>query len=159
GGTLFLVKFRGRTYALTCSHVFADFRHGSLFITQEKQAKKGSKPAPIKTFCYPSSPRDDAVGTDLGDICIIEFENDLPPDFFAGSEYVIEDKTVITSKAGHILHVPGVLKEKTRIVPPDITIGYCRLEFRDAGTTSSDPTLRHATAQFWQPEFASVTGI
>jgi hypothetical protein len=72
GGTSFIVKYRGRTYALTCHHVFGDFRHGSLFITQEKNAKKGSKPAPVKTFCYPSSPRDEAVGSDLTDICVIE---------------------------------------------------------------------------------------
>ena len=66
GGTLFLVKYLGRSYALTCYHVFQDFRHGSLFITQEKNAKKGSKPAPVKTFCYPSSPKDDAVGYGMG---------------------------------------------------------------------------------------------
>jgi hypothetical protein len=64
GGTLFLVSFRGKTYGLTCRHVFQDFALEQLFIAQEKQARKGSKPAPIKGICYPSAPVDGAVGTD-----------------------------------------------------------------------------------------------
>ena len=47
GGTLFLVVFSGRVYALTCYHVFKDFPRGTLFITDEKFAKKGSKPAHV----------------------------------------------------------------------------------------------------------------
>jgi hypothetical protein len=57
-----------------------------------------------------------------------------------------------------VLQVAGVLKEKTHIVPPDIIIGYCRLDFFDNGATS-DPFLRHAIAEFLNPEFESVTGI
>jgi len=51
------------------------------------------------------------------------------------------------------------LKQKTSIVPPDINIGYCRLEFRDAGPSRSDPFLRRAEAQFDKPAFTSVMGI
>ncbi|MCK9920064.1 hypothetical protein MXD81_64145, partial [Microbacteriaceae bacterium K1510] len=54
--------------------------------------------------------------------------------------------------------VCGALKEKSRIDPPDITIGYSRLEFGDAGATS-DPFLRLAHAQFLKPEFTTVAGI
>src|SRR6266404_1121566 len=46
GGTLFLVAFRGRVFGLTCRHVIGDFEPGKLFITQQKYATKGSKPAP-----------------------------------------------------------------------------------------------------------------
>src|SRR5665213_3137249 len=158
GGSLFLVRYRERVYGLTCKHVFQDFEHGKLFVVDERQAQKGSKPAPVKTICYPSSPREGAAGTDIDDVCVIEFNDDLPPEFFKGSEYVIDEQSVATSEPGHALHVAGVLKEKTHIDPPDIRIGYCRLEFRDAGS-SSDPFLRHAIAQFMNPEFASVTGI
>jgi len=56
--------------------------------------------------------------------------------------YFIEERTVATSQPGHVLCVAGVLKQKTSIVPPDINIGYCRLEFRDAGPSRSDPFLR-----------------
>jgi hypothetical protein len=72
--------------------------------------------------------------------------------------YVVDDKTAATGQPGHKLVVAGVLKEKTLIVSPDITIGYCLLEFRDAGNPSSDPVLRKATAEFRNPEFGSITG-
>jgi hypothetical protein len=115
-------------------------------------------PAPIKGVAYASSPRDAAVGTDLTDMCVIEFAGDMPSAFFVGA-YIVDDKTVATSQAGHALLVAGVLKEKTVIVSPDITMGYCQLEFRDAGNLSSDPVLRHATAEFSNQEFGSITGI
>ncbi len=159
GGTAFVVKFRDRLYALTCGHVFGDFRHGALFITDEKHAKKGAKPAPITGLCFPSAPRGDAEATDVTDICVIEFDAEIAPDFFKGSEFVINESSVATAAPGHELLVAGVLKEKTRIDPPDITIGYCRLQLRDAGVVSSDPTLRLAVALFAEPAFSSITGI
>jgi hypothetical protein len=163
GGTLFVVSFRDKLYAVTCGHVFKDFPHGMLFITQEKFAKKGSMPAHVTGICYPSSPVDGLEGTDIGDICVMEFSDDTRPDFFKGSAYVVDETTVATSKYGDELFVAGVLKEKTTIIPPDISIGYCRLSFRDCGPTS-DPILRRAFAVFGEAlfgtlEFTSITGI
>jgi hypothetical protein len=158
GGTLFLVSFRGRVYGVTCAHVFGDFLHGRLFVTQERRAKKGSMPGNVIGLAYPSSPRDGAVGTDVTDLCLIQFSKDTSPDFFA-SPYVIDERTVATSHLGDVLFVAGVLKDKTSILPPDIHIGYCRLEFQDAGPSGSDPFLRRAVAQFDNPAFTSVTGI
>jgi hypothetical protein len=158
GGTLFLVTFRGRVYGVTCAHVFGDFPHGRLFVTQEKQAKKGSKPGHITGLAYPSAPKDAAVDTDIIDLCLIQFSEDTSVDFFTGP-YVVDDRTIATSKPGHVLSVAGVLKEKTLIDPPDIEIGYCRLDFRDVGPSKSDPFLRCANAQFNNPAFTSVTGI
>lgn len=163
GGTLFIVQFRGKYYALTCGHVFKDFPHSRLFITNEKYAQKGSMPPPVGGICYPSSPRDGAEGTDIDDVCMIEFTEDLPPDFFKDCAYIIDEKTIITASFGHELLVAGVLKEKTSIVPPNIIIGYCNLQLRDMGPTS-DPFLRRAFAVFAQVsfgcgEFERVTGI
>jgi hypothetical protein len=160
GGTLFLVRYRGRDYGVTCRHVFTGngFDPNRLFITQQKNAERRSMPAPIKGVVYPSSPRAAAVGTDLPDLCVIEFADDIQEGFFSGS-YIAEASTVGPSQVGHALLVAGVLKEKTTIVPPDITIGYCRLEFRDAGNSTADPVLREGRAEFWSPEFASITGI
>src|SRR5258708_10626837 len=47
GGTLFLVVYRGRVYGVTCAHVFGDFPHGKLFVTQKKLAQKGSMPGHV----------------------------------------------------------------------------------------------------------------
>lgn len=160
GGTLFLVRYSGRDYGVTCRHVFTGtgFDPNRLFITQEKHAKKGSMPAPIKQVAYASSPRDAAVDADILDVCVIEFADDMAPNFLTGT-YVIDHKTVATSQVSHRLLVAGVLKEKTMIDPPDITMGYCQLEFSDAGSPTSDPVLRHATAEFNRPEFTDIAGI
>jgi hypothetical protein len=77
---------------LTCKHVFGDFEPSKLFIMQEKYATKGSKPAPIIGHAFPSASTGEAVGTDVGDICAIEFADDIAPDFFRGSPYIIEEK-------------------------------------------------------------------
>jgi len=150
GGMVFVIEFRGRAYGLTCGHVFKDFEPGKLFVTDEKRAKKGSMPARIKTLCYPSSPIDAAEDTDITDLCVLEFADYVAPDFFKGSAYVIDEKTVTTSKIGHKLLAAGVLKEKSWIVPPDIVIGYCRLEFVDVGPYV-DPILRRGTAECNEP--------
>jgi hypothetical protein len=52
-----------------------------------------------------------------------------------------------------------VLKDKSHIIPPDIIMGYCRLQFRDGGASTIDPILRQAAAEFRSPEFDSITGI
>lgn len=159
GGTLFLIRFRDRLYGLTCAHVFQGFQKGSLFVTQDKWGKKGTPPAPIKGICYPSSPRDTAVGTDIIDMCAIEFSDDIVPDFFGDTPYILDSSTVATSQIGHELHVVGVLKDKSQIVSADIAMGFCRLQLRDAGAAKFDPVLRHATAVFAGPKFERVTGI
>lgn len=159
GGTLFLISFQGCSYALTCRHVFQDFPKGRLFITQEKQAQKGSKPAPVEGVVYPSSPRDGAVGTDIEDICLVEFAEDIPKDFFKGSEFVIDDGTVATAQEGHELFIPGVLKDKTVFDPPDIRMGYCQLRLRDVKPATSDPILRTAYGEFGNDEIGSVVGV
>jgi hypothetical protein len=159
GGTLFIVSFRGREYGLTSRHVFQDFEPGKLFITAEKHGQKGSMPAPITGLYYPTSPSDGAVDTDIIDICVIEFADDIAPDFFKGSAYIIDDETVGTSKPGHELQVVGVLKDKSSIVLPDISMGFCRLQLHDAGRSTSDPVLRQATAKFRDPSFDRITGI
>jgi hypothetical protein len=158
GGTMFIVSFRGRVYGLTCRHVFGDFEYGRLVVTNEKHPQKGSKPARVKAVCYPSSPRDGAVGTDIIDICVIEFVSDVTPEFFGNSAYMIDDCTIARGQVGHKLLVAGVLKEKTLICSPDIYIGYCQLEFVDVGISAADPILRTAGAEFPAPSFSTIVG-
>ena len=107
----------------------------------------------------PSSAGGAAIGGDIVDICAIEFADDIAPDFFSDKPYIINDQTVGTSSNGHELHIVGVLKGKTEIIPPNIKIGFCRLEFHDVGVLTSDPVMRQAEARFMNPAFDSVTGI
>lgn len=166
GGTLFLVRYKGRIYGITARHVFTGrgFEPNRLFVTREKFAKKGTLPAPIEGIYYPSSPHGAAEGTDIVDLCLIEFNADMAPDFFAGSPYDTDTAPVQSSTGGHSLAVYGVLKEKTTIIhtagePGDIIIGYCQLEYVDTTLTTPDPILREAKAEFQAPAFNSITGI
>ena len=166
GGTLFLVRFKGRIYGITARHVFTGngFEPNRLFVTRDKFAKKGTPPAPIKGIYYPSSPHGAAEGTDIIDLCLIDFSEDIAPDFFIGSPYDMDTRPVERSVAGHLLAVYGVLKEKTTIIhadgkPGDIVIGYCQLEYADTTLTTHDAILREARAEFLAPAFSSVTGI
>jgi hypothetical protein len=43
GGTLFVVSFKGMLFGITARHVFGEFPHEALLVTQEKHAKKGSR--------------------------------------------------------------------------------------------------------------------
>ena len=52
----------------------------------------------------------------------------------------------------------GAFKDKTRIDPPDVHVGYGCLELSDVGGTS-DPFLQKGFAQYLNPEFSTVTGI
>ena len=51
-----------------------------------------------------------------------------------------------------------MLKEKTSIIPPNLSFGFCRLEFQDVGPYA-DPVLRQGIAKFASPAFSAVTGI
>ena len=159
GGTAFIISFRGKAYAVTCHHVFGDFDYHQLFITPGKFGNKGDKPAHIKGVFRPSSPRAGAIGTDICDLCVMEFTDDIDVNFFKGSAYVVEPDTIAQSRKGHRLKVAGALKDKSEIIPPDITVGFCVLEFVDAGTPVSDPFLRQGVAEIREPEFTRITGL
>jgi hypothetical protein len=94
----------------------------------------------------------------MDDICVIEFADDIAPDFFKGTEFVVDESSVATSKRGHQLFVAGVLKEKLQIDPPNIHLGLCRLTLNDAGVTT-DPILRRATAVYLDIEFEAILGM
>ena len=163
GGTAFVISFCGKNYGLTCKHVMNGFEPDKLVITADKSPLKGGKIASIKAVCYPNSPTGMAVDTDILDLCVIEFSNDVDADFFSGAYILEANTTACTSKYANNLSVAGVLKDKSKIeYEPDvgeIHAGFCFLEFSDTGTYSSDPTLRQAIAKFDQANFGEITGI
>jgi hypothetical protein len=99
------------------------------------------------------------VDSDIGDVCLIEFSEENPFDFFGDSPYIVDDKTVAIGTTSNDLSVAGVLKEKSSIEANTITSGYCYLQMRGGGPYGQDPILRRAYAIFRDPDFASVTGI
>jgi hypothetical protein len=156
GGTLFVVNYEGKVYGVTCTHVLKDFSWNQLVVTERRI---GTTRAGLKTVGYPSSPRDAAVGTDILDIAVIEFADDVGPGFFGDTAHIIDEKTVRTSSVGDNLQVAGVLKTGTKIEDRTITPQFCVLEFSDQGALSEDPTLRQAIGKYKAPEFGDIVGI
>jgi hypothetical protein len=156
GGTAFVINFRGKPYALTARHVLQSFTWPQLIITEKKI---GTKIAGIKAVYHPSSPNPQTTETDVLDVLLIEFRDEVGLDFFEDSAYIVDPKTICTSQDGHNLLVAGVLKAKSEISETDITPQFCQLGFLDNGPTRIDPTVRYATAEFMNPGFTEVTGL
>jgi hypothetical protein len=155
GGTAFVVNYKGKCYALTAAHVRKDFDWSQLVITD---LREGTKQAPIRAVYSASSPRDEAVGTDILDVLVVEFIKPITSEFFGGTAYVVASKTVATSADSHRLLVFGILKEKTTL-DDGLTPVYGRLEFTDTGLSGTDKTLRQATAQYAERNFDTIEGI
>jgi len=156
GGTLFVVAFRGKPYAITARHVFRSFDWGQLIITTDQF---GGTRVPIRYIAYPSSPVGAAVGTDLMDVAVIQFDDDVDVGVFKDAAYLIEDKTVITSRVGDTLRVHGVLKTPSEISETVIAPRFGLLELVDNTPFSADPTLRQGFGLFDRPEFKDVIGL
>jgi hypothetical protein len=158
GGIASILIYKNKPYGLTCGHVIQGYDPKQLVIADEKFAQKGAKIAGIKNLIIPTNPTGDAQGTDIEDLRLIEFTDDVDLSFFKGS-YIIDSETIATSQAGHKLSAAGSLKDKVEIDRPNIQGGYCILEFQDSGPYSPDPFLRHARAKYNAPQFDSITGV
>lgn len=156
GGTAFIVSFGGRQYGVTCRHNFGDFDCNMLYVGPRLGMTRGEKSARVQNLAF-AIPRRETVGSDIGDLCIVEFADDLPQDFFGGTEYVIEANTVATSRTGDILVAVGIPKEKL-VLLENGTISPFALAIRDVGK-GSDPLLRKAGASFALPKIRSLAGL
>lgn len=156
GGTLFVVSFRGRPYALTCGHVRQDFEWSQLVVTNRRD---GRAIAGLSAVFHASSPKGAAIDTDILDVTAIRFSDDIDPDYFGNATYLLDEGTVGPTRTGDTLHVSGVLKELSQIGETTISPRFCLLEMEDDTAFSHDPTLRSAFGRFSEPEFTSVTGL
>src|SRR6185312_807154 len=100
-------------------------------------------------------------GSELHDIAVICFSDEIGPEFFGGTAFVVGPGTVGTSDTAHVLKVYGFLSTKTVVdcETESITGGYCDLQFHDVGETSSDPVLRQALATYAGHNLSSLDGI
>jgi len=155
-GTVFLVNYEEKIYGLTCHHVLGDKELHRLVITDQKAALKGGKLAPISGVYYTKPNTETTEGTDIVDVCVIDFGDDLDANFFHGSAYRLHQTTAVTSQRGDHLEVSGVLAEKVDITPPDIQAGYCCLQFLDDGPHRYDPFLRQAKAKYRNVNFKAL---
>ncbi|MCC7252371.1 hypothetical protein [Hyphomicrobium sp.] len=156
GGTLFVVTYAGRPYALTCRHVLKDFEWRQIVVTN---ARMGRNIAGLKTVAYPSRPTEEAVGSDILDVALIEFSDDIRADFFTDAAYILDPNTMGTSTVGDTLHIAGALKTPSEIGETAISPIYCLLETQDNTPTMRDVTLRRLVGKYNEPKFGDVLGL
>lgn len=155
GGTVFVVVLQGRVLALTCRHVIQDLDWRGLSITEKKFGQSLARP---KSLHYPSGLREYAVDSDIADLAVIQFADDIGAGFFKDSPYILDDNTIGTSRDGDILLVNGNLKYSSDLSGPAIRPSFALLELRDVGAASADAVLRQAYAEFDNPSFGSIAG-
>jgi hypothetical protein len=156
GGTLFVVQYRGKPYGLTCRHILQTFDWSQLVVTAERF---GGGAAGLGHVAYASNPVGHAVDTDVLDLAVIQFSEDVDCAFFKDAPYLIDERTITTSRVDDALHVSGVLKAPTEITETVIAPKFCLLEMVDDTPASHDPTLRRGFGMFEKPEFESVVGL
>jgi hypothetical protein len=156
GGTLFVVLYRGKPYGLTCRHVFGTFDWHQLIVTAEQH---GGGVAGLAQIAYPGDPVDHAIDTDILDIAVVLFADDVGAAFFTDPAYVIDAQTITTSKPDDALRVHGALKTPSAITEEAIAPKFCLLEMVDNTPFSHDPTLRSGFGVFDRPEFSNVLGL
>ena len=156
GGSLVVVNFDGRCYGLTCRHVIGDEGANHLFVAPSQVPAIGMCPASIERVA-----RINDQVSEIQDIAVICFSDQIGPEFFGGTAYVIGPGTVGTSDTAHRLKVYGFLSAKTFVdcEAKSITGGYCNLQFHDVGETSSDPFIRKALATYAGHNFSNLDGI
>lgn len=156
GGSLFVVNLNGRCYGLTCWHVIGDEGANHLFVASSHVLSIGMRAASIEQVA-----RINDQESDLKDIAVICFSDEIGPEFFGGTAYAIGPDTVGPSDTAHRLKVFGFLNTKTFVdyEAKSITGGYCDLQFTNLGETSSDCCLRQAIATYASHDFSSLDGI
>jgi hypothetical protein len=156
GGTMFIVLYKSRPYGLTCRQVLKDFDWHQSVVTDQRF---GTQIAGLRSVAYPSQPKDAAIDTDLLDVAVIQFIDDVDATFFKDTAYILDEKTMATSNVNDTLHVAGALKTKSEITEHTIAPIYCLLEMIDETPSSNDSTLRRAVGKFDKPEFTDVLGL
>lgn len=156
GGTVFVVALAGKPYGITNRHVVGDFAWDDLCVPN-RRTDADAFAAP-KAICYPSDLKKGAEGTDLGDIAVIEFRDDVELGFF-GEDFFPLEASIVPAHTGDDLIVYGALKEKSTIADRKIMPTFASLGFQDDGPHSHDPFLRNCSAYWASPEFTSISGL
>lgn len=157
GATAFVVNFQARPYVVTCGHALdqAD-RNDEPVITN---TKFGNTAVRAKRVHRVHDLDGEQLDADMADVVTLAFDDNVAIEAFAGTAYVVDEKTVGTSEHGDDLLVHGALKERSYISETEISPHFATFEFSDAGATSEDPFIREAVAEFRDADFQSLAGL
>jgi transposase len=110
GGTLFIISFRGRCYALTCRHVTGDNGAESIIVVKTVMPKLGDSPVRVQMMA-----RIDAAENDLGDVVALGFSDEINSASFHEMVYSATQDTIGASWVGDRLRVIGCLNTRSSV--------------------------------------------
>lgn len=157
GGTVFLLNRNNEVFGVTCGHIKQGYEWTDLIIADQKF---GQKVAGISTIYKPAEPAGWAVESDILDIRVIRFTDDISASFFRDTAYITDAATTGNPADGDDLVVCGSIRDLSEFTTEDISPVYCQLDFRcDGSGSSNDVTLRTAYARYKDPTFDSLVGL
>lgn len=156
GGTVFLVAYEGKPYAITARHVAHTYDWKTLCVMDRKS---GSEIAGLKAVSFANGLFGDAEGTDFGDVVVVEFSPDIDSAFFGGDIYPLDETTTSRADTGDALLAYCVPKEKTEIKDGVIRPTFAALGFVDDGPHAHDAFLRTCFARWAEPGLTSLSGL
>ena len=156
GGTLFIVSYQGVPYGLTAKHNLHSYEWKDLLVTTTRQS---SVQVGLKAVSYPGTGLGYARESDLMDIAVIQFAEDVTPATFEGSIYNLDVEPVCVSCLNDDLVVYGALTTPSSIGDRDVTPTYAELGFVDCGPHTHDPVLRSAKGQWINSSVSELNGL
>ncbi|MFG1184821.1 hypothetical protein [Xanthobacter aminoxidans] len=156
GGTIFVVYFDKKCYAITCRHVLKDFEWIQVAIANKRG---GRWLAGVDSVISASSPQADAVDSEILDVAILELSNTAGLSFFSDNLYIIDVNTVSRSQFGDALSIYGSLKANSFFSNDAMRPVYVLIHGVDFPESSHDFTLRCARANVTNPEIKDLVGL
>tara|TARA_B100000686_G_C16781764_1_gene972392 strand:- start:1335 stop:2075 length:741 start_codon:yes stop_codon:yes gene_type:complete len=143
GGTITLVKYKDKTYGLTCGHVVNADKSVSYDQLCILNTRDGIHIAGIENVVLPKNLADEAVDSDLADICILEFSSECTGDFFSHTPHELSDIDIIADQIGDQMYAVGAIKQDCGVDYETNTINsqYVCLPIHAQGKHSVDPIL------------------
>jgi len=141
GGSVVLLSYLGKVYALTCKHIVCgDSKLWSALMVPT--SKHGGSAFLVSGCRTAHAAWGHAAETDILDLAVLRFTDDVDATAFGGGTYVLDPNTICRSRPGDELMVHATLKEKTEIGAGEIATTYCHLGFTDRGQRLNDHSLR-----------------
>jgi hypothetical protein len=156
GGTLFLVLYEGRPYGITAKHNKHSFEWKDLLVTDTKFGKNSAGLAAVH---YAAKPTLSAIGSDIMDVAVVTFPDDITQDFFQSTAYDLSKPSISKSNIGDRLAFYGAISDLLWLDDKQIFARFAQLQLEDSGCYPSDPVLRSAEGKWDNISFSSMAGI
>lgn len=156
GGTVFLVEFSQRVYALALQHCFGDFSWKQMLLA--KGIVSGPT-AELRSLFKLTKAVDHAVDSDLLDLVAIEFADTFNTNWFDDEPFVLAPEEVEDCSTGTYVYVRGFPAQLSAFAATKADVAAASFVLRVVRDRSSDIALRTATANLPSKLFSNLSGL